>query len=132
MAIDVDAAILCKADPDLWVSEHSTWRAIKICETCPALEACREAIDLIEADGHAEWFVWAGETPGMRQKRRGQTYRRPRGQTNIYQPMPEKCRLCDRKLRRSGVKAADAPGTVLYETDGLCKSCSQRLKREGL
>lgn len=63
MAIDVDAAILCKADPDLWVSEHSTWRAIKICETCPALEACREAIDLIEADGHAEWFVWAGKPP---------------------------------------------------------------------
>ncbi len=39
------------------------------------------------------------------------------------QPAGLICAECNRQMRRRGVKAADAPGTVAYGHSGKCNSC---------
>lgn len=39
------------------------------------------------------------------------------------QPTGLICDECNRQMRRRGVKAADAPGTVAYGHSGKCNSC---------
>lgn len=38
---------------------------------------------------------------------------------------PDACMACDRRMRSSHVKKADAPDTVVYSGHGLCASCNK-------
>lgn len=42
---------------------------------------------------------------------------------STIQPAGLICAECNRQMRRRGVKAADAPGTVAYGHSGKCNSC---------
>ena len=118
----------CRADPETWFSRATEPDARQICATCPALDACRRAIDTIEADGHVEHGIWAGETPTERQQRRGATRRKRRGRATLTRT-PPCCRYCARPFRRWNETAADQPGTVKHHGHGMCESCAGRLRR---
>ncbi len=118
----------CRADPETWFSRATEPDARQICATCPALDACRRAIDTIEADGHVEHGIWAGETPTERQQRRGATRRKRRGRATLTRTPPS-CRYCGRPFRRWNQTAADQPGTVKHHGHGTCESCAGRLRR---
>lgn len=40
-----------------------------LCAECPALLACREAVDRIERSDGPQLGIWGGETPGERRRR---------------------------------------------------------------
>lgn len=40
------------------------------------------------------------------------------------------CRSCNRPMRPAGTKAADFPGKVLRQREGLCQSCNYGKKKE--
>jgi hypothetical protein len=42
------------------------------------------------------------------------------------------CAPCGRPMRPAGSKSADYPGTTLRQRDGMCQSCYQKAKREGV
>jgi hypothetical protein len=42
------------------------------------------------------------------------------------------CEPCGRPMRPAGSKAADYPGTTLRQRDGICQTCYQKAKREGV
>ena len=42
------------------------------------------------------------------------------------------CIPCGRPMRPTGTKASEHPNTVLRQREGLCQSCCQRAKREGM
>lgn len=118
------------ADPDTWFTRATEPDAKRICATCPALDACRRAIDTIEEDGHLEHGVWAAETPTERTQRRNQTTtsRKRRGRATLTRTPPS-CRYCGRPFRRWSETAADRPGTVKHHGHGTCESCAGRLRR---
>lgn len=66
----------CTADPDLWFAVEATdlRRARIVCQSCPLISRCRNAIDTMEerrSRAQAVDGLWAGETPGERYARRG-------------------------------------------------------------
>ena len=73
---------LCAQRPDAWTGQdvYTQERAAATCLLCPLLDACRAAIDAMEPVWGTQDAIWAGETPGQRERRReaGGGGRRPR------------------------------------------------------
>lgn len=117
------------ADPDTWFRETTADQAKQICATCPVFDACRAVIDRLEADGRHEFGIWAGEDPYERQDRRGQTpHRFPR--PRLARTHHQACTECGRPFRPRHIPAADAPGTVIHSSHGLCQRCAGRARKE--
>ena len=71
---------LCVQRPDAWTGQdvYTQERAAATCLLCPLLDACRAAIDDMEPVWGTQDTIWAGETPGQRERRReagGAVYR---------------------------------------------------------
>lgn len=93
MTIKSGAWTVCQnQDPELWFpakdDERGAEIATRLCGICPALDACRQAVDDLESKVGLQDGVWAGETPAQRKRRRGG--RKPR-----------MCQDCGCKLGRS-------------------------------
>ena len=75
-------AELCVQRPDAWTGQdaYTQERAAATCLLCPLLDACRAAIDDMEPVWGTQDTIWAGETPGQRERRReaGGTVHQPR------------------------------------------------------
>ena len=63
---------LCVQRPDAWTDQdiHTQELAAATCLLCPLLDACRAAIDDMEPVWGTQDTIWAGETPGQRERRR--------------------------------------------------------------
>ena len=44
-----------------------------LCAACPVIDQCQTRIDQLEAHGHMEDGMWAGQTPSERKHRRQET-----------------------------------------------------------
>lgn len=77
------------------------------------------------------WEAFAqdrAEAPyGVRRPRRETRTDRVPPERRVRHPVPERCRGCDRALRRASVRAEDAPGTVAHAGRGLCHTCRRQV-----